>query len=125
MAAEEMGQGGQTQGDLESRTDGNWWWCSRGMRAQRLSDGWPVSKERMECRREFGDGRGRATMGVTLYVNITRLLLSVKLQGEEDNESEWEGSLHFSRTSGTHPQGHMHRLVLLLKLLWLPVCVPW
>lgn len=28
----------------------------------------------------------------------------MKLWGEEDNESECEGSLHFSRTSGTHAQ---------------------
>lgn len=41
-----------------------------GMRPQRLSDGWPVSKEGMECRREFGDRRGRATMGIILYGNI-------------------------------------------------------
>lgn len=41
----------------------------------------------------------------------------MKLQGEQGNGSEWEGSLHFSRK-----WGHMHRLVALVKLLWLPVC---
>lgn len=70
MAAEEMGKGGQTQGNFGVELIGNSDGAGMGMRPQRLSDGWPVSEEGMECRRELWDRRRRATMGVILYGNI-------------------------------------------------------